>query len=72
MYATFTDLIRKKTDDGPVRAETCSLIYNKCDVLDVNVFNIILVYLLTRRDALNQIQYRLCTKMENFFSLSLP
>jgi hypothetical protein len=44
MKATFTDLIRKKPDYGPVRAETCSLIYNKYDVLDVNGFNIILVW----------------------------
>jgi len=26
----------RKPDDGPVRAETCSLINNKYDVLDVN------------------------------------
>ena len=32
-----------RPDDGPVRTKTCSLIYNKYDVLDVNCFNIILV-----------------------------
>jgi len=42
-YAAFTDLIRKRHDDGPVSAETCSLIHSKYDVLDVNGFKIILV-----------------------------
>ena len=37
-------LFVRRPVDGPVRAETCSLIYNKYDVLDVNGFSIILVY----------------------------
>ena len=33
----------RRPDDGKVGAETCSLIHNKYDVLDVNGFKIILV-----------------------------
>jgi hypothetical protein len=32
-----------RIDDGPIRAETCNLIHNKYNVLDVNCFKIILV-----------------------------
>ena len=60
----------RRHDDGPVRVETCSLIYNKYDVLDVNGFNIILVfkYLLLTVDVHrflqnNSLCYKLCPKM---------
>jgi len=62
MYVAFTEL--KRPDDGPVRAETCSLIYNKYDVLDVYIFKIILVLLLTHRDDLNQIPLQAYTGQE--------
>jgi len=32
-------LFIRRPDDGPVRAETCSLIYNKYDVLDIYKLN---------------------------------